>query len=54
MKKKISHTDAIRDKKLSRICFFNQFNMRDVELLALVCLELSRSHLIWFFVYKKF
>lgn len=36
METKISHTDAIRDKKLTRTCFFNQFKMRDVVFLALV------------------
>lgn len=53
-KKKISRADAIRDKKLTGICFFNQFNMRHAELLAPVCLKPCRSHLIWFVVYKKF
>lgn len=53
-KKKISSADAIRDKKLTGICFFNQFNMRYAELLVPVCLKPCRSHLIWFVIYKKF
>lgn len=51
--KKISNTDAIRDKKLTGICFFNQFNMRDAKLLPPLWLEPCRSHLIWSVVYKK-
>lgn len=54
MKKKISNADVIMDKKLTRIFFYNQFNMTDTELLVLVCLEPSRIHRIFFFfVYKK-
>lgn len=48
MKKKISNTDVIMDKKLTRIFFFNQFNMTDTELLVPVCVW-SHPEFIGFF-----